>query len=117
MSGLVVIVILLLVLVVFPWPMYLIATKRGVPNAWVAFIPVVGYTIVWLWAMDRSGWMILISLIPIVNVVFSIWLCFGMPPHHNRTRWWGVALLFLPWLGALWYALTLDRVRAEAAGF
>jgi hypothetical protein len=114
-NAVAVLIVILLVLVVLPLPMYLIATRRGIPNAWVAFIPIVGYSIVWLWAMSRSGWMMLIGFIPLVNIVFSIWLCFGMPPHHGRTRWWGVALLFLPWIGALIYALTLDRHSQPAA--
>lgn len=115
MNGAVVLIVLLLVFVVGPLPFYVIAKRRGVPNAWVAFIPAVGSTIVWLWAMDRSGWMCLIAFIPFVNIVFAIWLCFGMPPHHGRTRWWGLALLFLPWIGALVYALTLDPVTTGAA--
>jgi hypothetical protein len=108
MSGLGVIIVLILIFVVAPLPVYLIGSKRRVPNAWVAFIPVVGSSIVWLWSMDRSGWMMLIELIPLVNVVFAIWLCFSLPPHHDRTRWWGLALLLLPWLGMLLYALTLE---------
>ena len=115
MSGAAIFFILILFLVIFPLPVYLIGSKRGVPNSWVAFIPFFGSSIVWLWAMGRSGWMVLISFIPLVNIIFGIWMCFGLPPHHGRTRWWGVALMFLPWLGLLWYAVTLDRQSQPAA--
>jgi hypothetical protein len=115
MSGIAVLLIIVVLLGVVPLPYYLIASRRGVPNAWVAFIPFVGASIVWLWSMDRSGWMCLIGLIPLVNIVFGIWMCFGMPPHHGRTRWWGVALLLLPWVGALIYALTLEQASGAAA--
>ena len=114
MSGLVVVVVLAIIFVILPWPIYMIGKKRRVSHPWVAFIPIVGYSIVWLWSMDRSGWMTLIAFIPLVNIVFSIWLCFGMPPHHGRTRWWGVPLLFLPWLGTLIYAITLDNLTSAA---
>ncbi len=114
MSGAAVLLIVLIALVVVPLPMYIVGSKRGVSYPWVAFIPVVGYTIVWLWSMDRSGWMTLISFVPIANLVFALWLAFGMPPHHGRTRWWGVALILLPWIGPLIYALTLDDVAGTA---
>jgi hypothetical protein len=103
----------LLVLVIFfvalPLPIYVIGRRRGISHSWAAFIPVVGSTIVWLWAMDESAGMTVIAFIPILNIIFAIWLCFGMPPRHGRTAWWGVALLLLPWVGALSYALTLDH--------
>jgi hypothetical protein len=107
--------VLVFFFVVLPLPIYLIGSRRGVSRSWVAFIPFVGSTIVWLWAMDRSGWMTLIALIPFVNIIFAIWLCFAMPPHHGRTGWWGVALLFLPWVGTLWYGLTLEHRATSTA--
>lgn len=79
MNSAIVLLILLILFVVVPWPFYLIGKKRAVSYPWVAFIPLVGSTIVWLWAMERSGWMTLISFVPIVNIIFGIWLCFAMP--------------------------------------
>ena len=60
-------------------------------------------------------WREWVMLVPIVNLVFFIWLVFAMPHVHGRTRWWGAALLFLPLIGLYWYALTLDDLRRSPA--
>jgi hypothetical protein len=115
MKAIEVLLVLAVLFVVFPFPIYLIGSRRGVSHSWVAFVPFVGATITWLWAIDKSGWMTVIAFIPLVNVIFGIWLCFAMPPHHGRTAWWGVPLLLLPWVGTLWYALTLEHRGASTA--
>jgi hypothetical protein len=107
-----------LLIVVVAWvftaiPAYVIASRRGVENAWVAFIPVLGATVAMLWSIDRSGWLCVLGVIPIVDIVFGIWLVFTMPAHHGRTRWWGLAML-VPIIGAFAYAFTLDDVRGTA---
>ena len=107
---------LLLLVVVVSWvavsiPSYVIGVRRGVENAWVAFIPLVGHVIVWLWSIDRSGWLSLLGLIPLVNIVFSLWLVFTMPAYHGRTRWWGLGLL-VPLIGTYSYAFTLPERRS-----
>ena len=53
--------ILVLVFVVLSIPAYVIGRRRGVSDAWVAFIPFFGSTIVLLWSIDRSGWLCLIG--------------------------------------------------------
>ena len=53
---------------------YQIAKKANIRNAWVAFIPFVQFIVV-LHVIDRSGWNILLILIPLVNIVLIIiWL-------------------------------------------
>jgi hypothetical protein len=110
-SALLIVVLLFVVLSV---PAYVIGRRRGVRDAWVAFIPFVGPTIVLLWSIDRSGWMCLIALIPLAGFVFSIWLLFSVPAHHDRTRWWGAAFL-VPLIGMYSYAFTLEDVSPTAA--
>ena len=112
MAFLVVIVLLFVVLGI---PSYVIGQRRGVEDAWVAFIPFVGPTIVLLWAIDRSGWLTLLGVIPLVNLVFSIWLFFSIPAHHGRTLWWGAAF-FVPLVGMYSYAFTLPQRSPSSTG-
>jgi formate hydrogenlyase subunit 3/multisubunit Na+/H+ antiporter MnhD subunit len=107
-SSAIVLLVLLLVLVGMAVPAYVVGKRREVRDAWVAFIPLFGPTIVLLWSMDRSGWMCLIALIPIVGFFWSIWFAVELPAHHGRTRWWAAAFFFLPLIGYYLYAFTLD---------
>jgi hypothetical protein len=109
-------VVILIAGIVLPaLPAYVIGKRRNVEAAWVAFIPVLGWTVVLLWSIDRSGWLCILSLIPFVNLLFSIWLGFTLPAEHGRTRWWGVALVFLPVIGYYIYAFTLDDRSTSVA--
>ena len=107
--------LLVLFFVVVSVPSYVIGKRRGLQNPGVAFVPFVGATIVLLWSIDRSGWMCLIALIPLVNVVFTLWLFFSVPAHHGRTRWWGLAFL-VPLIGMYWYAFTLPQQAPPTQG-
>jgi hypothetical protein len=51
--------------------LFFIAKKANVRNPWVAFIPVL-QTIVFLHIINKSGWAILLFLIPFVNIILSI---------------------------------------------
>ena len=110
MSGAAVLLILLVFLVGLPLPAYVIGRRRGVRDAWVAFLPVFGATIVMLWSINRSGWMTLIALIPLVGFFWSIWFAVTIPAEHGRTRWWAAAFFFLPLIGYYLYAFTLADV-------
>ena len=101
-----VLIILVLVLVAGA-PSYVIRQRRGVSNAGVAFVPLVGPLIVLLWSIGRSGWLALIGLLPFVNLVFALWLLFALPANHGRSLLWGLGLL-VPLLGIYAYAFTLD---------
>lgn len=106
-------VILIVAYVVLAIPAYILAQRRNLEQPWVAFVPFFGATIVMLWSIDRSGWLSLLGVVPLVNIIFSIWLLVTMPAEHGRTRWWALALL-VPLVGLLWYALTLPD-RSEAS--
>jgi hypothetical protein len=69
-------------------PAYVIGQRRGVYNPWVAFIPGVGPIIVLLWSIGRTGWLVLMLAIPLVNIAFAIWLLFALPRRHGRTLLW-----------------------------
>jgi uncharacterized membrane protein YhaH (DUF805 family) len=114
MSAVFALVILVVGYVLTSYPAYVIGTRRGVENAWVAWIPLLGPTIVMLWSIQRPAWLVVLAIIPLVNLVFSIWLLVTMPHEHGRTRWWALGLL-IPIIGMFWYAFTLpDRATAPA---
>jgi Family of unknown function (DUF5684) len=113
MTGLVVIVVLVFFFFLIPLPAYIVGRRRGIRDAWVAFIPIFGATIVMLWSIDRSGWMSLIALIPLVGFFWSIWFAVTIPAEHGRTRWWAAAFFFLPLIGYYWYAFTLTDISTS----
>jgi hypothetical protein len=97
---------LLIIVVVGGVPAYVIGQRCGVYSAWVAFIPLVGTTLVLLWSIRQSGWMLLLAFIPIVNFFFLLWLVFALPRTHRRRSLWGFGLL-VPLVGIYAYAFTL----------
>ena len=113
MSAAAVLLVLILLFVLLPLPAYIVGRRRGVRDSWVAFIPVFGATIVLLWSINRSGWMSLIALIPLVGLFWTIWFAVTIPAEHGRTRWWAAAFIFLPVLGYYLYAFTLADVSAS----
>jgi hypothetical protein len=87
-------------------PAYVIGQRSGVGNTWVAFIPLVGPTIVLLWSIRCGGWTVLLAFVPIANIFFVLWLVFAVPRAHRRSGLWGLGLL-VPVIGMYAYAFTL----------
>jgi hypothetical protein len=112
-SAAAVLLVLVLIFVVIPLPAYIVGRRRGVRDSWVAFIPLFGSTIVLLWSINRSGWMSLIALIPVVGLFWTIWFAVTIPAEHGRTRWWAAAFFFLPVIGYYLYAFTLADASAS----
>lgn len=86
----------------FSYTLMVIGGKLNVPNAWLAWIPIAN-----IWVMCRAagkpGWWVILFFIPLVNLIFGIWVIFAIPPRLNKSRWLGL-LVFLPVLGALLYS-------------
>ncbi|MFQ3583820.1 MAG: DUF5684 domain-containing protein [Cyanobacteriota bacterium] len=57
----------------------MIGQKLSVPNTWLAWIPIAN-----IWVMCRaagkSGWWVILFFIPLVNLIFAIWVIFAIPP-------------------------------------
>jgi hypothetical protein len=108
-------IILLLLLVVPMIPAYVVAERRGVISPAVAFVPLVGPYIVILWSIDRSGWLCILGVIPLIAVVFGIWLAFVVPAEHGRTRWWALPFLIplFQFVAFFAYAFTLQPIRPQ----
>jgi hypothetical protein len=96
-------------------PAFVVGRRRGVRAPWLAFVPFVGASIVILRSIGRSGWRCVLLLIPIVGLVFGIWLVFVVPSEHGRTKWWALPFLVpVVQLGAFYiYAFTLPRTAAS----
>jgi hypothetical protein len=110
------IIVLLLIWLGLSVPAYVVGQRRGVTSAGVAFVPFVGPWIVILWSIQRSGWHVLLIVIPVVNVIFAIWVALTVPSEHGRTRWWALAFL-IPNVNfvANWvYAFTLETDSTAA---
>lgn len=111
------IIVLLLIWLGLSVPAYVVGKRRGVTSAAVAFVPFVGPWIVILWSIERSGWLVLLILIPVVNVIFAIRVALAVPSEHGRTRWWALGFL-IPNVNlvANWvYAFTLETDTPAAA--
>lgn len=91
-------------------PAYVVGRRSGVSAAAIAFIPLVGPTIVILWSIQRSGWLSVLGLIPLVSIIFHIWLVLTVPAEQERTRWWALPFL-IPLVNVIAfyvYAFTLE---------
>ena len=103
------VVVLLLFFVGVSFPAFVVGKRRGVGAPGVAFVPFVGPWIVILWSIERSGWMVLLTFIPLVGLIFAIWAAFTIPSEHGRTKWWALPFL-IPGanFAAFWvYAFTM----------
>jgi hypothetical protein len=100
-------------------PAYVVGKRRGLRHAGEAFIPIVGPTIVILRSINRSGWLCLLGLIPLVALVFSIWLVCVVPGDHGRSKAWILPFLIpLVNLVAFFvYAFTLPARNDGNASF
>jgi len=98
--------VLVIITVLGGIPAYVIGERSGVNNAWVAFIPLLGPTIVLLWSIRVGGWTAILAFVPLVNILFLLWVVFAVPRAHNRSGLWGLALL-VPAIGMHAYAFTL----------
>jgi hypothetical protein len=118
------IVLFVLFYVVVGWlvpsiPAFVVGRRTGVAYAGVAFVPVVGPLVVVLHSIRRSGWLCLLTLIPIANFFFLIWLAWVVPEEHRRTHWWTLAFL-MPGVNLIAfyvYAFTFSRPDASRVAF
>lgn len=98
--------------VVLGFPVFVIGQRRGIRNAWVAFVPFLGIWIVLFEAVGKSGWYSLLAFIPYVGgLILLLWTAVELPSHHGRSRWWTVVLMIpgVNLIGYWFYAFTLPR--------
>ncbi len=104
-------IILLLIVVLPSIPAYIVCERRGVGSPGLAFIPIVGPTIVILQSIETSAWASLWLLLPPLSLVFGIWLAFMVPIRQRRSAFWGFWFVVpvLNLIGFYVYAFTLAR--------
>ena len=93
-------------------PVFVIGRRRGLQNAWVAFIPFLGIWIVLFESIGQSGWLALLVFIPTVGpLVALVWTGVQVPGHHGRSHWWSLAFVVpgVNVIGYWFYAFTLPR--------
>ncbi|MEF9950653.1 MAG: DUF5684 domain-containing protein [Mucinivorans sp.] len=78
-------------MVVSYWFLFNKANKPG----WAAIIPVYD-SIIWLRISGRSGWWILMCLVPVANIVFYIIWTVAFARVYGRGGGFAVGLIFLP---------------------
>lgn len=77
--------------IVSTWFIYRKADKPG----WACLIPIYD-TLVLLQIVGKPWWWILLFLIPIVNIVFLIWMYNMLSKSFGKTAAFTVGLIFLP---------------------
>jgi hypothetical protein len=108
------ILLLALIVLIFSIPAYLIATRSGIADAGLAFIPFVGPFIVLLRVCRQSAWWALLFLLPYLGIlVLIVWVSIAVPPANGRSQWWTLALLVPGVSTVAWwvYALTVEEPR------
>ena len=110
-SLLIVVSIVAITTAIVGTPAYVVAQRRHMPHAWVAFVPLFGFWIIICESAGQSGWAAVAMIIPLIGMVVLIWMAVAVPPAHERSRLWTLALIVpgLHLIGYWIYAFTLDR--------
>ncbi|MFZ6051076.1 DUF5684 domain-containing protein [Halocola ammonii] len=84
---------ILLLTIISLWKIF---TKAGKPG-WAAIIPIYN-AIVILQIIGKPLWWIVLFLIPIVNVIFSIWATNLLAKSFGKSEGFTVGMIFLPFI-------------------
>jgi hypothetical protein len=83
--------VITVLLIVSQWKIYSKANKPG----WACLIPIYNI-IVLLEIIGKPWWWLLLLLIPIVNIVFAIWMTNLLSKSFGKSEGFTVGLLLLP---------------------
>jgi hypothetical protein len=76
------------------------AKSKGIPNGWLAFIPIAN-----VYLMTQIGgipwWWLLLCLVPIVNIFAVFYILWKVCEGMGRPGWWAL-LTIIPMLGLIW---------------
>jgi hypothetical protein len=94
------------------WFLSLVFRKAGIKQ-WKAWVPVYNYW-VFLELGGQQGWLAILALIPVINVVAIVFVCiaaYNIGLAFAKEGVWVVLYIFLPWL---WLAIIgFDSSRWE----
>lgn len=93
--GLLVQILLLFVLLIYEalWKIYKKAGKAG----WASLVPIYSI-IVLLDIVKKPSWWLLLLLIPIVNIIFAIWMTNLLSKRFGKNESFTLGLIFLPFV-------------------
>ena len=80
----------IVIMIAAGWKLY---EKAGQPG-WACIIPIYG-VLVLLKIIGKPWWWILMFLIPVVNIVFAIWMLNMLSKSFGKTEGYTVGLVFL----------------------
>jgi len=87
---------ILLIAVFFIICMWRIYTKAGKPG-WASIVPIYNY-IVMLEIVGKPIWWFLLMLIPVVNIIFGIWMLNLLSKSFGKGAGFTIGILLLPYI-------------------
>ncbi len=84
---------IIVLMIVSPWKIY---TKAGKPG-WACLIPIYNI-IVYLEIIGKPWWWILLLCIPLVNIVFEIWMTNLLSKSFGKDEGFTIGLIILPFI-------------------
>lgn len=103
---------------VFTTPLYIISNKLGKGFPFMAFLPIANLFLMCDLA-KKSYFFFVLMIIPLVNIIASIFIWMGIAENCKKPEWLGVLILvpfvniFLPW----YLALTCEEFQPEMPKF
>lgn len=94
------------------WLLGRVFKKAGIPQ-WKAWVPLYNFW-VFLELGGQQGWLALLLLIPIVNIVTTVFLCiaaYNIGLAFSKSGAWVVLFFFVPWVW--WGIIGFDSSRWE----
>jgi len=82
-------------LAVYVWlalTLYIIASKTGTSNAWLAWIPIANLYLMCKVA-GHSGWWTILFFVPLVNIVVGVIMWMGIARARNQPSWLGILMI------------------------
>lgn len=89
-------IMLIIFIILYIVPLWKIFVKAGKPG-WAAIIPIYN-TIVILEIVGRPVWWVILTLIPIVNIVITIIVAIDTAKSFGKEPAFGIGLFFLPFI-------------------
>jgi hypothetical protein len=80
----------LAIYILYSIPMYLLTVKANYDNAFFAFVPLLNI-ILMINIAGMSGWFVLLYLIPVVNVIFGLYITFKFYASYEN----GIMVFFI----------------------
>lgn len=92
MSGGPVWILYLVIYAYFAFSLMTIANKLNQENSWYAWIPILNIYLMCLIA-GKPGWWVVLSFIPLVNIIILIILWMAIAEERGFPSWWGILLI------------------------